>query len=161
MNIYEFLKTGVLGGLVVGDTEDALYQKFDQEWLGKKLYPDKAYQDVYYYYADGGRVEICIQFGEVAHFNIDADDPTFYMEAQAKQYSLSKVHSFEQLVALLDDLKIGWQFYTRYCLHKQVTIVTEGNVLLTFMYLEAGQSYLAKLHINSDTSYENSAKCTP
>lgn len=159
MNIYEFLKTGVLGKLSLEDTEESLHQKFDKKWLGEKLFPDANYKDVYYYYADEGSIEICVQFGEVAHFNILPYGQKFYIaSSQTEKCWLGDIATLEQFIQLLNSAGTSWAFYSRYCLRKQVTLITEGNVLITLMYDEQEPPYLAKLQVSSSAVFGDSSK---
>ena len=111
MNIYEFLKTGVLEGLSLNDTEESLYQKFDKEILGKKLYPDSSYKDVFYFYAFGGTLEICVISDEVSHFNVTAYQGFFFLEYNQKKHYLSEFNNFHEFAGILDIMGINWHFF--------------------------------------------------
>ncbi|OJJ20397.1 hypothetical protein BKI52_18230 [marine bacterium AO1-C] len=153
MNIYEFLKTGVLGQLSVKYTEEVLRQNFGAGVLGDKLFPDKAYNDVYYYYAYGGVLEICVSFGEVSHFNVTIYENFFYIEYADKKHYLSEVNTFPAFTDLLDAMKINWTFLSKYSFGKQLAIITEGNVVIVFTFNDQEKS-ADKFQINLNDRFE-------
>lgn len=159
MNVHDFLKNGTLMGLSINDTEASLLQKFDKETLGEKLYPDSTYKDVYYYYAFGGVLEICVMFGNVSHFNVTSHQDFFFLEYGQNKLLLSEFGDFHEFTALLDELNIEWHFLRRYCRQRNLAIITESNVVVFFDYsLPIRNRDLIELQVNENDTFEASDK---
>ncbi len=155
MNIYNFLKTGKLKGLEVGDTEGVVYQKFGKETLGKKLYPDAQHTDTFYFYAFEGSLEICLVFHEVYHFTITPHNHFFFIEHQQQKYWLDQLTNFHQFVELLHTLQIKWRFLRRYCRDQQLAIITEQHIVAFFDYSDQSP---VEFQISNADRYEKADK---
>ncbi|EAY23928.1 hypothetical protein [Microscilla marina] len=157
MNIYDFLKTGKLKGLKTGDTEYLVYQKFDKKVLGKKLYTDSQYTDMFYFYAFGGALEICFVFHEVSHFTVTPHNHFFFLEYQQQKHWLDQLDNFHEFVELLHTMNIGWRFLRRYCRDKQLAIITEHHVVAFFDYTHK-DSVEVEFQVNGNDRFEQADK---
>ncbi|OCG12237.1 hypothetical protein A9G24_08935 [Gilliamella sp. App6-5] len=142
MNIKNFLETGSYLGLKVGLSEQALYAILPPKVLGKKHYFDESNKDEgfsYFYHA----IEIMIIEAKIYSLGVDVERSslTFFND-----FTINANSSFELILKYLDIANIAWQFEQQYCYQREITIKTQGNVLLGCVY-DKGDYRLSKFKV--------------
>lgn len=142
MNLTSFLKTGTYLSLKIGSHEKDVYSIFPKKDLGQKYYFDnKNKHGGFSYFHDA--LEIMIINSVVYSIGFDlARCPVFILN----DLSICSETSFELIMRYLDVADIEWSFENKYCNGRELTIKTEGNVLLGCIY-DKGNYWLSKIKV--------------
>lgn len=139
MNLTDFLRTGIFLELKVGSSEKDLYSVFSKKDLGKKYYFDNLNKhDGFSYFYNS--LEIMLIDTKIYSLGFDlARCPVTILN----DISICSTTSFELVVRYLDIADIDWSFENKYCNNRELTIKTQGNVLLGCVY-DKGNYWLSK-----------------
>lgn len=142
MNLTDFLRTGIFLTLKVGSSKKDLYTVFSKQDLGKKYYYNNLNKhDGFSYFYDS--LEIMLINSKIYSLSFDlARCPVTILN----DISICSTTSFELVIRYLDIADIDWSFETKYCKKRELTIKTQGNVLLGCIY-DKGDYWLSKFKI--------------
>ncbi|MDP9530913.1 hypothetical protein [Pseudomonas protegens] len=142
MNLTAFLKTGKYLELKIGSPENDVHSIFSKKVLGQKHYFDNSNKNEgFSYFCDA--LEIMITDSKIYSLGFDlARCPVTILN----NLSICNETSFELILRYLDIADIEWAFEKKYCNGRELTIKTEGGVLLGCTY-EKGNYWLSKIKI--------------
>ncbi|WP_218055840.1 hypothetical protein, partial [Gilliamella sp. Gris3-2] len=135
----DFLRTGIYLGLKVELPEKEIYSIFQKKDLGKKYYFDKFKKsEGFSYFYDS--LEIMVVNSKIYSIGFDLARHPVTLLNNIIIYSET---SFELIMKYLDIADINWSFEKQYCYSRELTIKTEGNVLIGCVY-DKGNYWLSK-----------------
>ncbi len=142
MNLTDFLKTGTYLALKIGSHEKDVYSIFSKEDLGQKYYFDNSNENEgFSYFYDA--LEIMIIDSKIYSLGFDlARCPVSILN----DLSIYSETSFELIMRYLDIADIKWSIENKYSNGRELTIKTEGNVLLGCVY-DKGNYWLSKIKV--------------
>lgn len=142
MNVTGFLKTGTYLELTIGSPEDDVYSVLSKEGLGQKYYFDDLHENEGYSYFYEA-LEIMIADSKVYSLGFDlARCPVTILN----DLCICNETSFELVLRYLDVADIEWLFEKKYCNGRELTIKTEGGVLLGCTY-DKGNYWISKIKV--------------
>ena len=139
MDLTDFLRTGIYLGLKVGLSEKEIYSIFQKKNLGKKYYFDKFKKSEGFSYCYDS-LEIMVVNSKIYSIGFDLARHPVTLLNNIIIYSET---SFELIMKYLDIADINWSFEKQYCYSRELTIKTEGNVLIGCVY-DKGNYWLSK-----------------
>ncbi|OCG36398.1 hypothetical protein A9G32_05115 [Gilliamella sp. Gris3-2] len=126
-------------GLKVELPEKEIYSIFQKKDLGKKYYFDKFKKsEGFSYFYDS--LEIMVVNSKIYSIGFDLARHPVTLLNNIIIYSET---SFELIMKYLDIADINWSFEKQYCYSRELTIKTEGNVLIGCVY-DKGNYWLSK-----------------
>lgn len=142
MNLTGFLKAGAYLALKIGSPEKDVYSALSKEDLGQKYYFDDLHEsEGYSYFYES--LEIMIADSMVYSLGFDlARCPVTILN----DLYICNETSFELVMRYLDIANIEWSFEKKYCNGRELTIKTEGGVLLGCTY-DKGNYWLSKIKV--------------
>ncbi|MBI0068076.1 MULTISPECIES: hypothetical protein [unclassified Snodgrassella] len=145
MNLTNFLRTGKFLKLKIGLSEKKIYSVFKKKYLGKKNYFNKLNKDEgFSYYYDG--LQIIIVDSKIHTIGFDL---TYNPITLLNNIFIYPETSLELIMKYLDIADIEWCFEKRNHYGRELTIRTEGNVLISCIY-DKGNYRLSKFQISKD-----------
>ena len=133
MNLTNFLKTGKFLKLKIGLPEKKIYSVFKKKYLGKKNYFNKLNKDEgFSYYYDGLQIII-----------VDSKIHTIGFDLIYNPITLLNN------IFIYPETSLAWCFEKRNHYGRELTIRTEGNVLISCIY-DKGNYRLSKFQISDD-----------
>ncbi|MDJ1504325.1 hypothetical protein [Xanthocytophaga agilis] len=145
--VNDFLKYGALPKFWLGLSFEEFSAIIGEEKLGKRWYYDTTDKTTYAYFYKG--IEFSFLDDKICIINLDVDGrKRFYVETEKGEKRIIFPNTtLYQIIEILNQSSINWRFYPRYCFNHQLTLLTEGNVIIQFGFSDKEKlSYIFKLH---------------
>jgi hypothetical protein len=129
MELTKFLKTGEIANIFINMNVVELKKVIGQRPFKKKQLIDENEDNTYLIYFK--EIEICILNNRVHSITVDLDANVFTL---LHKFEIKTSMSFDLILRFLDFAEIKWELCQKYCYNKEVSIITEGGVILGCVY---------------------------
>lgn len=150
-NILEFLQTGVIHEVIVGMTKDSVFDIISE--MDDEILMELPNYHAYLY--RGIELVFYEDILETVNFKLE-NKPNVSMEWEREKVQFSYGTSIYDVVSFLNKIGVIWEFYQPFCIQKQISIMTEGEVLLFFSFGSEGK--MEKIQRRVDASITASLK---
>lgn len=152
MDVYELLKSGVFFGLRIGSKCDEIKRALGTNITCSRI---DNFDDDLTVYIDHITEIHCFK-NEIINIIIRLNHSDAHQEVIIKspEYRLNTGASLDDIIGLLSNSHIEWNFYTPHCHGKQLELITEGSA--TFEFIEFNnRMQLNRIHLSDDILFSD------